>query len=815
VVPHAPGVLADPAGVVADLVAGIEVSLDRASIEDVVARVAGGRAKRRRLARALLQRPLILTDGRSPAPRVAGDLLIALRHAGAVIISPPVCAGCGRQLRTLQRRGEDWYCGACGPSPEPCAGCGLSRPVCVRDRAGRPHCLTCRRQGSDPDPAAIVAGIIAVIDPGVLAGTVTAAVHAAAPRAGQLRRLAWALEDHPELLTGAGARAPVPSVLRLIGALADAGAQRIVRPACPHCGRVIALVKPRDGVRLCRNCVARSRAETCSRCGVIREPAARDGHGRPLCSYCLTSDPANLETCVRCARRRVVSVRTPSGPLCPGCRPAKTMACSICAKLAPAEISKITGEPWCHACQKRRACCAVCGSIRLIRGGTLASPLCATCARPDPSFWHACPGCGARTQHLSRRCARCSLLQRLEELLSDGTGAIHPRLQALHDNLAGNDRPDTTLDWLNKNTAAALLRELAAGDRALTHAALDELPDSKTIRHLRSVLVATGALAPRDEHMIRLERWITATVAGRRDHRERQMLHRYATWHALRRLRRRAGGQHITLGQAVTVQRHVRAAITLLDWLTSRGLGLVTARQGDLDTWLASDYATHRSEAGNFVRWARRQKLTSLDFAATRWDGPASIIDTEGRWHHARRLLHDNTIKPEDRVAGLLLLLYAQGPAAISRLTIDHVHKDGQHVRLRLGHEPIVLPEPLAALVLQLTATHRGHAALGDQGNSRWLFPGGQPGRPISAYRQAERLRQLGLRPGPARSTALFGLATELPAALMARLLGIHISVAVAWQRASSGDWTTYAADYSRRQHGPADLGESAKPGPS
>jgi hypothetical protein len=98
---------------------------------------------------------------------------------------------------------------------------------------------------------------------------------------------------------------------------------------------------------------------------------------------------------------------------------------------------------------------------------------------------------------------------------------------------------------------------------------------------------------------------------------------------------------------------------------------------------------------------------------------------------------------------------------------------------------------------------------------SRWLFPGGQPGQPISAYRLAERLRQLGLRPGPARSTALFGLAAELPAALLARLLGIHISVAVAWQRASSGDWTAYAADYSRRQRGPADIDEGAKPGPS
>jgi hypothetical protein len=30
-------------------------------------------------------------------------------------------------------------------------------------------------------------------------------------------------------------------------------------------------------------------------------------------------------------------------------------------------------------------------------------------------------------------------------------------------------------------------------------------------------------------------------------------------------------------------------------------------------------------------------------------------------------------------------------------------------------------------------------------------------------------------------------------------MLGIHITVAVAWQRASSGDWTSYAADVSRR----------------
>jgi hypothetical protein len=30
-------------------------------------------------------------------------------------------------------------------------------------------------------------------------------------------------------------------------------------------------------------------------------------------------------------------------------------------------------------------------------------------------------------------------------------------------------------------------------------------------------------------------------------------------------------------------------------------------------------------------------------------------------------------------------------------------------------------------------------------------------------------------------------------------MLGIHIKVAVSWQQAASGDWTSYAADVSRR----------------
>jgi len=385
-------------------------------------------------------------------------------------------------------------------------------------------------------------------------------------------------------------------------------------------------------------------------------------------------------------------------------------------------------------------------------------------------------------------------------LLADQDGDVRAELRGLHDTLAGSERPNLVLAWLNKTAIASVLREFGTGQRALSHAGLDELPASKPIEHLRAILVATGTLPPRDEHLARLERWIARTLAERGDPGQRQLLHRYAVWHLLRRLRQRNTTTHATCAQAVTVKRHVQAALALLDGLAACGRALADARQGDLDNWLTSDQARHRRDAGHFVRWANRHNLTSLEFPATRWHGPARAIDTEARWAQARWLLHDHTINPIDRVAGLLILLYAQTPAAISRLNLEHVETAGHAVHLRLGREPVTLPEPLADPVLDLIARRRGHAALGDQGASPWLFPGGRPGQPISAYQLAERLRRLGLRPAQSRTTALFGLAAELPAAVLARLLGIHIKVAVEWQRASAGDWTAYAADYSRRK---------------
>jgi hypothetical protein len=139
-----------------------------------------------------------------------------------------------------------------------------------------------------------------------------------------------------------------------------------------------------------------------------------------------------------------------------------------------------------------------CGQNRPIRGGTTSESLCSSCLRPDPTFWHNCPGCGQTGRLRKGRCARCILDQRAHDLVGDAGGEIRPELRALYQALTGTERPDTVVSWLGKKRRPIGLRDLGTG-KPLTHDLLDGLPVGKPFEHLRSVLVSIGTLPPRDE----------------------------------------------------------------------------------------------------------------------------------------------------------------------------------------------------------------------------------------------------------------------------------------------------------------------------
>ncbi len=85
---------------------------------------------------------------------------------------------------------------------------------------------------------------------------------------------------------------------------------------------------------------------------------------------------------------------------------------------------------------------------------------------------------------------------------------------------------------------------------------------------------------------------------------------------------------------------------------------------------------------------------------------------------------------------------------------------------------------------------------------------GAFPGRPAAdtLYRQ---LRQRGIPDiGQARSAALITLAADLPAPVLADLLGIHITAAVGWSRHAQNDWAAYLA--ARATASPSDRAAKA-----
>jgi hypothetical protein len=215
----------DPCAVIVDAVVAVESDLDPDVVADVVAGTLRQRPVQRQVALILQADPQLLTSGRSEGPRSIERLIRALRDRGARHVVLPRCARCGHARPLQSRDGDLRICGQCTARERAaaCAVCSRVRRVAHRDRLGRPRCAYCPRDGGDP-----IESICVVVDSlglGVTRQMVVRAVARGVPRAAEQRRLSWALQNNPALLTGHAAHGPLV-VVDLIEALIAEGAPR-------------------------------------------------------------------------------------------------------------------------------------------------------------------------------------------------------------------------------------------------------------------------------------------------------------------------------------------------------------------------------------------------------------------------------------------------------------------------------------------------------------------------------------------------------------------------------------------------------------
>lgn len=163
------------------------------------------------------------------------------------------------------------------------------------------------------------------------------------------------------------------------------------------------------------------------------------------------------------------------------------------------------------------------------------------------------------------------------------------------------------------------------------------------------------------------------------------------------------------------------------------------------------------------------------------------ILADDERWTHLRRCLTDTTLPGDVRCAGALNLLYGIPLSRTAQLGTSDLIIDGDLTYLLLSAHRLRVAPPVALLL-------RSRLELAQARETRWLFPGAQPGRHVSTA-LGHKLRRHGLPPADsARASALISLAAELPAAVLADLLGISIHTAERWAEHARYDWSQYLA---------------------
>ncbi|WP_156448325.1 hypothetical protein [Mycobacterium sp. NAZ190054] len=363
-------------------------------------------------------------------------------------------------------------------------------------------------------------------------------------------------------------------------------------------------------------------------------------------------------------------------------------------------------------------------------------------------------------------------------------------MAAFVDTISVEKRARSSIRWMSRPGTAAQLRHLASLGRLPTHADLDQLPPSVSLHHLRHLLVYSGVLPDRLEPLERIEPWLDTLLASLPIH-HATVIGPYAQWSVLRKARRRAVRRTYTFASADLDKLKIVTAAGFLEWLDSQQVSLQDLSQPLLETWLVNANNGKAAALVGFVAWFNTQHgVDKLEIRYRRRSEPTEFPDPQQQTDTIRTLLSKSCALPTDiRVASLLVLLYGVTISSICNLTVADLAAVKEKTFLVLSSNPVLVPPALASLLNELAANSRASKSA----TPRYLFPSSKRiGSHISAKRLTKRINDAGVHVRVNRNGALLTLAQDLPAPVLAELLGLHINTASRWCRIAQRDWSHY-----------------------
>lgn len=473
--------------------------------------------------------------------------------------------------------------------------------------------------------------------------------------------------------------------------------------------------------------------------------------------------------------------------------------CSRCERTANTLRVYWPGDQLCHSCfytaMRTHGICPNCGHDGVLPGRlnqTDPRPVCLTCAAIPGDY--TCRTCGHEGEiHRRGECARCALRDDLCTILMH-----HPAdpaaMETLLEVLCGVDRPESILTWKRNIQVLQLLGGITSGAIPLTHEGLDAAGPGRHIEHLRSMLVHHDLLPPRDEHLARFERWLATKLDAVDSPAVRGPVEQFATWHHLRRLRSGSKPGQGTDGPKRAAQQEITETIKFLTWLEqTHARTAATCSQQDVDEYLASGPTT-RHLIRTFFVWAKRSKINTSITIEHRQARTSPTITQDQRLAWLKELLTGDSESLPYRIAGILLLLYAQPLTKIASLKVTAVIRVGAETRIALGKEPTPVPEPFASQLHHHLYNRPNQRTTGGAVATPWLFPSSRAGRHLDPQSIMHRLRWLGIELLGSRNRALQELVSQIPPPVVAKMLGYSDQVTQKHAAEAGNTWAMYAS---------------------
>lgn len=402
------------------------------------------------------------------------------------------------------------------------------------------------------------------------------------------------------------------------------------------------------------------------------------------------------------------------------------------------------------------------------------------------------PAAGAKTNPSALDSApTCCLTDDLTHLFDNGDGEIAPHLQPLFHALTGQKHARSAKIWLITNTeAVALIRALARGDVPLEHTTFTEHPAPSRVGFLRELCIEHGILSPVHLDIERFQAWLARKAALAHPD-DARLIIQYGRWVHLNRMNYLAETGQLKKGTFLSAKQSTTVALEFLAYLRAQHTTPAGCRQAHIDGWLTGGPTT-RSLARGFIRWAMKHGHLPVIEIPYRLAKTTPLSTQQQRLAHIQQLLVPATsLRPLERAAALLLLIYGQPLARLARMQLDQLRIDRHGITIRFAAEHLRIPEPFASVVHAHiedlpnlnTAAHR---------NNRWLFPGGRPGQPIHQGTLMSLLRDAGIDLRGTKNAAPRELVLKMPAPIVADSFNYSYTVTEQHRRNAGAQFIDY-----------------------